>query len=380
MGQSFLEQRNLDLLRDLDALIHLISDADIPDQLQLYRNQVLQHGLSLREDVELNLQYIGLGQDSILKDLLSKTQLITQETRLISSAWAIPILRAGAADRICLTTIQWIHTTHPKSSVYPPAFISGNCAIRPSLHIAPIYLFPTLEQQSLLYQPLFFHEFGHLLYVLHQPEMDDLVRELQYAVDELLMPVSQRNDRYAENMTSQRQIIADTWYAWAQELFCDAVGFTIGGPSFLHAFSGFLSTRDSGNYYRETRHLQYSSHPVTWLRVHFLSQRAKDAGFIELAKTVENEWSTVAEMMDILEDYHGYYDQALDQVITNTIQDMLTEANPRCYSQEEAAGGSWSSNTDSIVRLFNWAWQIRTNNFDEYPDWEKAQILRLLTE
>jgi len=208
--------------------------------------------------------------------------------------------------------------------------------------------------------------------------MDDRVRELKYEVDEILTPYSQRNDRFAEAMSRRRQAIVDTWYLWIQELFCDAVGFTIGGPSFLYAFSGFLSTRDRGNYYREADELDYSTHPVTWLRVHFLARRLSEAGFTDLARDVENEWRTMARLMKLEEDYHGFYDESLDQAITQTIEDLLTEAGPRPFLDDEAQGNGWSPNSDSLIRLLNWAWQIYLNDSQNYIQWEAEHIKILL--
>src|SRR5439155_7631987 len=105
--------------------------------------------------------------------------------------------------------------------------------------------------RGLLYQALYFHEFGHLLYVCHMQEMDDLVRALQGEIEDILTPPAQRNDRHADVQTATRQTIAYTWYRWAQEFFCDAVGLTIGGPCFLRAFSGYLGTMDRGDFYRD---------------------------------------------------------------------------------------------------------------------------------
>lgn len=373
MIRSYLEKRNREILRDLQMQIEQIVATQTPIELFIYKNKVLERCKSLCRDVELNLKYLAIGEDSILEDLLSKTQLASQETRLMSAMWIVPVLRARTSDRLCLSTIQWLHQNHPEASGYPAAFISGNCAIRPFLHIAPLYLFPSVEQMSLLYQPLLFHEFGHLLYAIHKREMDDLVLELQYEVDELLMPVSQRNDRYSENMTAQRQDIAYTWYAWAQELFCDAIGFEIGGPSFLHAFSNFLNTRDMGNYYRDPRGLQYSSHPVTWLRIHFLSRRAREAGFNDLANVIEKEWDDVAQLMGIVEDYHGYYDESVDQVVLETVEDMVIEASPRHFEAEEVMNNI-RQRPISLIGLFNSAWVVYLNDFEHYSQWEQNQI------
>ncbi|MGA2402115.1 MAG: hypothetical protein ABSG91_10450, partial [Syntrophobacteraceae bacterium] len=238
----------------------------------------------------------------------------------------------------------------------------------------PVYLFPSVEQQGLLYQPLLFHEFGHLLYQIHKSEMDDLVAELREEVINLLLPVSQRNDRFAEEQASKRQIIADTWYSWIQEIFCDAVGFQLGGPCFLYAFSSFLSTLAEGDFYRQPGDLEHSDHPITWLRVRFLTDRALGGGYNRCAEIVQNEWRLIADLMDVVEDYHGFYHEALAEVISNTIRDMLTEAAPRECSQLEAAGSGWNPDSDSPIRLLNWAWQVYMDNPDRYSVWETEQI------
>jgi hypothetical protein len=375
---AILERRNLELLRDLDTFIVMLSEACTPGELRPYQDQLMAKCRELHTLVNRNLNYLGLGQPQIMKDVLSQTQHATKEIRLLSSRFAIPILRATPADRLCLTTIGWLHRAHPETASYPPAFINGNCAIWPFRRITPIYFFPTIEQHSLLYQPLLFHEFGHFLYRCHEPEMDALVRDLQLAIDDVLMPASQRNDRYSDVMTSQRQEIADTWYAWIQELFCDAVGFSIGGPAFLYVFSHFLGMMDQGNFYRRPKDLKYSSHPVTWLRVGFLSRRVAKAGFSKLSVSVENEWGAVAHLLGVREDYHGFYDESLDQIVTQTIEDMLIEATPRPFSAREAEGGDWSPEKDSLVCLFNWAWQVYSSNPDHYANWEAAKIEELL--
>lgn len=77
---------------------------------------------------------------------------------------------------------------HPEIRQYPPAVSPGTCAVWPLLDFVPIYFFPALEQQSLLYQPLLFHEFGHVLYGAHKQEMDDLVGDLQRSIQEILLP------------------------------------------------------------------------------------------------------------------------------------------------------------------------------------------------
>jgi len=172
MVRQFLEQRNNHLLHDLDDLTRLLVQAQIPHELLPYRIRIVQRCQELRETIKLNLKYLALGQTSIINDVLSWTQQATQGVRLISYIWAIPILRAKPEDRLCLHIINWLHQSHSETVDYPPAFISSNCAIRPSQDITPLYLFPSLEQHHLLYQPLLFHEFGHF----GSPDFDGVSR------------------------------------------------------------------------------------------------------------------------------------------------------------------------------------------------------------
>ncbi len=327
---------------------------------------------------ERNLAYLSLGQDDILGDVLSETQVLRRLVRLLSTLLATPVLRASESDRLCLRVIGWLHSEHADTTRYAPVFTDGAPAIRPFTDLAPIYYFPCVEQRGLLYQPLFFHEFGHLLYQLHKPEMDDLVGELQREVTRVLAPPSRRNDRYSERQAAHRQAIADTWYSWAQELYCDAVGFHIGGPCFLRAFSAYLGALNRGDYYREPENLENSAHPVTWLRVRFLAAGATAAGYPELGRGIKGEWATTAAVLGVREDYHGYYDPALAAVIQRVVADMLTEVSPRMHSQSESTGEDWSPEADSPIRLLNHAWSVYDADPEDYAAWEAERIALLL--
>src|SRR3712207_2175183 len=107
--------------------------------------------------------------------------------------------------------------------------------------------------------------------------MDDLVAELQREIANLLTPTSSRNDRFASEQAHRRQLIVHTWYSWTQEIFCDAVGFIIGGPAFLHAFSSYLSSMSPMDFFHDPIASPVSTHPVTWLRVQLLAKRAAAA-------------------------------------------------------------------------------------------------------
>ena len=166
---------------------------------------------------------------------------------------------------------------------------------------------PPSAQQLLLYLPLFFHEFGHLLYVCHKPEMDDLVRSLQQTISEYLEPSVQRDDAHAKREQKQRSEIVESWFEWTHEIFCDAVGLVIGGPAFAHPFSMYFRMLGRDEYYLKPKYLEGRAHPVTWLRVRLIVDRARRMGFSELAASLESIWLTIANQMSVTEDYYGFY-------------------------------------------------------------------------
>jgi hypothetical protein len=373
---EILKARNLGLLHDLNELVRMFMTSTVPPELGQYKERILSVCSQLRNAADRNLADIALGRKEILEDVLSNTQQVMQYVRLLSARLAAPIVRACPGDRLSLTTITWVHKQHPVTTSIPAAFADGDCSVWPFVRIAPIYFFPSLEQSGLLFQPLLFHEFGHLLYVSHKKEMDDLVGELQREVEEVLLPPSQRSDRHADVQAAQRQVIVDTWYRWSQELFCDAVGLIVGGPCLLLAISGYLGTMQRGDFYRQPIDLQHSEHPVTWLRVRLLTKRARRVGFVELATEVEDEWKLVAQTMGVVEDYHGFYDDALEGSVVQKIDDMLTEAEPRQCTESEARGDGWDRESDFLVPLLNHAWRIYRGNPTGYAEWEAEAVRR----
>ncbi len=376
MIQRILVAHNQRLLRSLSTLVEAVTRAGIPSELEPYRSRIQQACSDWRSCVEGNLNALQSGQTAILEEILSNTQVVTREVSLLSDRLVIPILRATEADRLSLHIIGWMHRTHPDTKGFAPAFADGSTAVWPIK--LPIYFLPCIDRQSLLFQPLLFHEFGHLQYSCHQAEMDDLVGELQREIAQLLLPPSMRNDRHAEEQANRRQIIADTWYRWTQEIFCDATGLIMGGPSFLYAFSAHLRMIQRGDYSRLPTDLQLSSHPVTWLRIRLLAERAHLLGFGPIAQAIADEWSAVAEAMGVTEEYYGYFDPAIGRSVMHVVDDMLVESDPRACTPEEAACRGWDGGSDSLVSLLNRAWQIYLTEPDRYLLWESEMIHQLL--
>ena len=175
-------------------------------------------------------------------------------------------------------TIAWLHAGHPEIACQLSRLFADDDVIIIPAKGLPFYFFPCLEQRGLRFQPLFFHEFGHLLYKCHEQELDVLVGEFQQVVESELLPASQRN-QYAQEQARIRQSIVETWYKWTQEFFCDAVGLVIGGPSFLNAFSEYVNKFQLSDYYRQPSDLHGSTHPISRLRIELLGGASRSGWF-----------------------------------------------------------------------------------------------------
>jgi hypothetical protein len=231
---------------------------------------------------------------------------------------------------------------------------------------------PPSRQHGLLYLPLFFHEFGHLLYACHKPEINNLVCELQKEIAGLLEPISQRDDLYAQEDARRRTAIAETWYEWTQEVFCDTAGLTIGGPCFVNAFSMYLRMGGRDEFHLPREKLEFSRHPVTWLRIRLLAERAHQMGLVE-ADRLETEWNQIATTMGIAEEYYGFYDDRFLPSIRKTIDDMLIEASPYQFTTEDVSS-DWDSDSSTPVHLLNRAWSVFLNDPSSYDSWEQQAI------
>jgi len=383
--RNTLIARNRELTGQLGEVRSILELRPIFPELSPYLNQIHQYHRELTAIVVRNLQYLDLGDGSLLEDILSSTKLAARLVQVLSSTLLPPIARADPGDRLTLRIISWLHEVHDKTKNVPAAFSDGECSVLvwkgllPKGLVPPIYHFPVLEQRGLLFQPLNFHEFGHVLYAYHKPELNDIVRELQANVEDFLLPASIRNDRHAEQQASRRQAVVDTWYKWAQELFCDAVGLVIGGPAFLSAFSAHLAGLDRGDYYRDVDDLRSSGHPVTWIRIQALAARASRLGLQRQAAVISDQWNRMAGLMRVIPDFHGYFDVGLLPAVAGALDDMLTETGPRHFRPEEIEGGTTLVGDITPIRLVNAAWRVVHDRPKQYHAWEEALIAQWLS-
>lgn len=385
---QIIEKRNHQLIEYARNLSALLSAASVPGELASCKDVVLHGCQQVEQIAQRNLLLIEIRaemasqirlhpQADFTKEILQGTHQATLLTQQVSAFYAPAIIRATEEDRLSLHILGWLHRAHKQTQDVPPVVVNHSVAVLPLT--IPIYHLPIVEQRGLLYQPLSFHEYGHVLYDHHADEMDDLVSELRAEILDYLSPDWHRDDRFDEELAAENQAIADTWYSWIQELFCDAVGFQIGGPAYFYAFTHFLSSFAESDFHRLPHHLRNSEHPVRWLRVRFLQARARQVGFSELADQIGNEWDTLARAMQVEEDYYGYYDPALDEAIGETLACMLEEASPRPFTEAEAMADAWNPSTDTAIHLLNWAWRQYLRDKTKYPGLEKRAITELLS-
>jgi hypothetical protein len=361
-------------LREVDQLDNVLrcGEDELPPELRPYYEAVLGLQAELRRQVTQNLEYLDGGPDAILPELLSNTQATTRSFAFHNHMFVRPVLRAKPSDRLCLKMLGWLHSVHPQTKDIPVALSDEEVSVIP--FNPAIYFMPCSVQHGLLYLPLFFHELGHLLYALHRSEMDDLVQDLQKRLERLLTPSIRRNDEYGQEEDRQRGAIVETWYEWAQELFCDAVGYSIGGTSFACAISMYLRMRGPDQYQVPLELLENRSHPVAWLRVRILADRARRMGRDEDAGYLEDAWDKIGVSMGIAEDYYGFYDDSFLGPIQEAIDDMLVEAAPRSFREEELAPVATGVPPNSPVHLLNLAWKQFLDDPDGYRGWEKSLV------
>ena len=376
-----LEARNRAILRRLAVLGRLIEDAAVPELLEPYRSYLRELCEECRAQVDENERRLALGVDELLDDLLSEVQQAADDLHLLGRQLLTPILRSTPSDRLCLKMISWMHGTDPATASMPAAFQDADVAVLPLLQRVPIYFFPALDQRGLLLQPLFFHEFGHLLYQLHEPEMNALVAELQGVIGDALQPPSHRDDAHARKQAERRGAVVNAWYLWTQELFCDAVGLVMAGPAFLYAFSSYCGNARRDEFCLPVEDLRRMDHPVTWLRVRLLVHRAHELGYHEAAETVRAEWARTARALKVDEDYFGFFEDEWLDAVSQTLGDLLTEAAPRlCLPAEALPTRDWQAG-DTPIFLLNLAWRQQPGGrHANYAAWESAAIERFLSE
>jgi len=239
--KNILLVNNIELKRQANILLKTINEKAVVDELVPYKNWLLSIIQSRKDKIEQNLNKLqnmeliearlkelpanfDKSAFDLIPDILSETETIAAHINLLSARYISPIYRGIEHDKIGLKLLDWLHKIHDDTSNLPFAISDGAFSILPDYQAPTLYFLPPIDQRGLLYLPLFFHEFGHLLYAIHEKEMDELVKEFQLEIEDLLRPSTIHNDEIGESIQQEIKTTVDTWYQWMQEFFCDAIG------------------------------------------------------------------------------------------------------------------------------------------------------------
>jgi hypothetical protein len=374
--QAALYRSITELLREIDQLKTLL-EAHPPlllPELKPFHDWLINECEGYGQRANEYFRRLGLGQDAILSNVLSDTQNLTLTFRVFNTHLISPVLRARPADRLALKILRWLHSCHPQTRHIPVAFSDGGFSSWYPTDWPAIYYIPIAEQHRLLYLPICFHEFGHVLYECHKPEMEALVKGLQAKIADILDPPTQRDDLHDQYEMRRRKRIVETWHEWTHELFCDAVGFIVGGPAFIYAFSTYFSMLGRDEYHLKASDLAYRVHPVTWMRVRILADRIRKRGYKRETNVFEDAWAEIADALKITEEYYGFYTPEFLPEIQMTIDDMLTEAAPRSFDEAVTTHRRLQTTASTPVELINQAWQEFMKSPEQYPAWEQKML------
>ncbi|MGA2033001.1 MAG: hypothetical protein ABSG68_12135 [Thermoguttaceae bacterium] len=368
-----LTRSNEDLSHQIGTLQQLLGHARIPGELTGYRSEIEAVCEELRRQVRRNLKDLSYDHPDTFENVLRQTQRVMKELEVINACYAGPLLRSREDDRLALIVLRWLHDEHSRTARRAFALSDGQFGIYPDLRYPSLFFLPCSRRRTLLYLPLLFHEFGHLLYAVHRPELDELVREFQETVANVFAPPTRRQGSTAvQQDTFQAQLVL-ACYSWCQEFFCDAVGLRIGGPCFLKAFANYFRLQGTHAFYVPREKLILREHPVGWLRVHSLLRRADRMGFEDVAAKIQTDWNATARLLKLTEDYEGTWSEELSGPLDKMLDDMLVEAGPRGVTPQEAAATELAASS-GIIGLLNASWHRFEQDSNAYTKQEPLAI------
>lgn len=331
MGMDLaLAQTNRDLLHQVKSMRSTLQEVDVPRVLEPYRASLDSLCDDISSRVERNFDILDKGIEALQLDVLHATSTCSRLLEVVNNRLAAALVRVHPRDYLALSVVGWLHEAHDSTRGKAFAVSSGQFAVYPHESWPVVYYVPTSSQNALRYLPLLFHEFGHVLYALRKLEMDDLVEEFQIPLKRMLSPRAIR-DGQPTNDPTRRQVLTAWHDYWTQEVFCDAVGLTIGGPGFLQAFSHYFRFRASEDYFQYQDDQLQRRHPVTALRVELLLERAERLGLGALAADVRRDWRNAAKLFGVTTDYQGVWDPLLSQQLHDIVDDMIVETKPFDY-------------------------------------------------
>ena len=368
---NVLKRSVLDFKRELQITLDLVAQKQVPPELAPFKAWLNGYYQHLQDELLRQSYYVSLNDPDIEADIFNDLSRLQYYFRLVSRNFLPGLYRSHDNDRLALKMLAWLHKQHAQTLDKAFLILDGEFAIQPTTELPLSYYLPIASQQSVLYFPLFFHELGHYLYQYHRQEMDELVGELQKKLEGHLALPFQTNSPQHQEAAERAKKIVETWYEWAQEFFCDAVGLVMGGRTYLKAFSYYLRLQGRGSFYLPEHELVNSGHPVTWLRIKFLIERARELGLHNDADELAADWDIIAQTLGINEQYYGFYATGYHSDIWQTLNDMITEAGPISFTDYLAETTAEDKPaTANFVRLIHSAWEKFETAPDEFLSWE----------
>jgi hypothetical protein len=364
-----------DLIREIEASEELINKATIPNEIAVYKDWLLRSLADLKSELNKIKYYLRLGIQDDDITLATTTDLIRFRNifRILNTTYIPLLIRIIPDDYLTLKFINWLHQEHKQTLNHPFIITNGDFGIYPSKDSPIRYHLPVASQISLLHFPLIFHEFGHLLFIKHKEEMVDIIKAFQKKLNEIIDLPIQKYENKNQPELLKRTLIIETWYEWLEELFCDAVGLNIGGNAYLNAFSHFIRFSGSSTYFVPEKDLAKRSHPVSWLRVRLLSERAIRFGLNNESRELLNDWQKIADVLKIKEEYFGYYSKDFHSEIVSSLNDMLTEAEPIQFQNYLHI-----KTFPNFINLLIESWERFQKEPEKYPSLEREIIRKIL--
>ena len=372
--RAVLIETNRDLLHQAAILLKLIEQAKVPARLIPFVERVKEICTGVMDRAARSLKDLEYDVPSIIDDVADTTRGAVGFFELVAERLAPPIIRARDSDKVVLELLHWMHQQHPQTKNLSFAFDDGKFAVYPTTNFPPVYRLPVSAQYCLLYLPLFYHEFGHVLFTVHELELRDLIADFQQIVTKHLSPATVRDRPSRSREDKFRADVILKWYPWLLELFCDAVGLTIGGPAYLRAFSQFFRLKDNKQYYMPREDLVdvRVTHPVTWLRVLLLCDRARRSGLSDVATRVQRDWAQIAALREITQDFGGIWADEYLMPFQKTVDNMLVEAGPPRWAALKE-----TRSANDLTALLDTAWDVFDNDPNGYSAWESSARSRL---
>lgn len=368
-----------DLLRKISLMKESIKGKNFPSEINPCIDWINSTTYNLEIKIKKIQYYTSLAIDDKELNHALLTELVNanHEIEVIDSNILHALVRFDQKDILALKMINWLYEMHPQVRNKAFIFSNGVFSVAPSNQYPTLYWLPLTSQLSLLHLPLLFHEFGHQLFSFHEKEMIDLIDDFQKKLKIFLRPaISQSDNKYKAYIDKALDIV-ETWREWMEELFCDAVGLTIGGNSYLKAFSYYTRLGGSAEFFIPENFLSKSNHPITFLRIRFLIDRANLMGLETEAIDLEEEWMKIGNTLKVKEDYFGFYKEEYRQEIIETINNMLIEVDPISFLNNKDRLEK-SGIKLNLIEILLEVWYRYIQNPSEYYDWENETIKKIL--